>query len=238
VVNMDIDDRDAGRVKVTVDIASTTPIKQDLTIAELELQGVTGLLYIDLRNKDPNEHPELVPSENYPVIRSVPSQLPELLADARSAVTRANRLLSDGNLDSVASMLSNLDHATRTLPQTMHDVSALVEDLRHATGEVEATAQAARSLLSDASPQLTATIERFHVVGDNLARSTAQLDQALSDNRADVTAFVHTGLPELERFLREGRDAAAQIKALSVSLRQNPSQLIYQPATEGVEIPR
>jgi phospholipid/cholesterol/gamma-HCH transport system substrate-binding protein len=135
-------------------------------------------------------------------------------------------------------MLTNLDRTTRGLPQTLRDVSALVADLRKATVEVQATSQAARTMLSDASPQLTATVERFHAAADNLARSTAQLDQAISENRSDVTTFVHTGLPELERFLREGRDAAAQIKALSVSLRQNPSQLIYQPGADGVEIPQ
>jgi phospholipid/cholesterol/gamma-HCH transport system substrate-binding protein len=238
VINMDIDDRDAGRVKVTVDIASTTPIRQDKTIAELNWQGLTGLLYIDLRNKSANEHPELVPSESYPVIRSVPSELPEIVADARSAIARANRLLSDSNLDSVSSMLANLDQGTRGLPQTMRDMNALVVDLRHAAAEVEATSEAAHSMLQGVSPQLTASVERFHSVADNLARATAQLDQTISENHGDVTTFIHTGLPELERLLQEGRDAAAQIKALSVSLRQNPSQLIYQPATDGVEIPR
>jgi hypothetical protein len=45
-------------------------------------------------------------------------------------------------------------------------------------------------------------------------------------------------LPELERFLREGRAAAREIRELSQSLRQDPSQLIYQPQETGVAIPR
>jgi phospholipid/cholesterol/gamma-HCH transport system substrate-binding protein len=237
VIDMDIDDRDPGRVKVTVDIASSTPI-HDQTIAELQLQGVTGLLYIDLRNRAPNEHPELVPSEDYPVIRSVPSQLPELLAETRTAIARANRLLSDDNLDAITATLANLEQATHGLSQDVSDARALIAGLRRATADVTETSQAARNLLGNVSPQLNATVERFHAVADNLARSTSQLDEVIVDNRADVTSFIHTGLPELERFLREGRDAAAQIKALSGSLRQNPSQLIYQPASEGVEIPR
>lgn len=237
VIDMDIDDRDPGRVKVTVDIASSTPI-HDQTIAELQLQGVTGLLYIDLRNKNVNEHPELVPSENYPVIRSVPSQLPELVAETRTAVARANRLLSDDNLAAITASLANLDHATRGMSQTMADASVLMTELRHTAAEISATSQAARTVLTDSSPQLVAAVQRFNDVAGNLARSSAQLDQVIHDNRDDVTSFVHSGLPELQRFLREGRDAAAEIKALSASLRQNPSQLIYQPANEGVEIPR
>ena len=54
VVDMRIDPRDSGRVEVTVDIDSTTPISEH-TVAELQLQGVTGLLYIDLREDRTNK---------------------------------------------------------------------------------------------------------------------------------------------------------------------------------------
>jgi phospholipid/cholesterol/gamma-HCH transport system substrate-binding protein len=172
------------------------------------------------------------------VIRSVPSQLPELVAETRTAVARANRLLSDSNLDAISASLANLDEATKGLSKTMADASVLMGDLRRTSTELAATSQAARTLLTGVSPDLTAAVARFHEVGDNLAHSTAQLDQVINENRDDVSSFVHNGLPELQRLLREGRDAAAQIKALSASLRQNPSQLIYQPAADGVEIPR
>ena len=46
------------------------------------------------------------------------------------------------------------------------------------------------------------------------------------------------GLPEIERFVREGRAAAEDIRALSDSLRENPAQLLYQPPQRGVEVPR
>jgi phospholipid/cholesterol/gamma-HCH transport system substrate-binding protein len=238
VVDMDIDDRDPSRVKITVDVDSHTPISQDGTVAELEMQGVTGLLAIDLREKQRNEHPDLVKGENYPVIRSIPSQLPELLADARTAAARANRLLSDANLDKVSSLLANLDKASGQLPDTLRDVSAMVADLKRTTTQIAAASQTLRTMLGDVSPQLTNTMDRFHAVADNLAGATAELDQVVSENRGDVTTFIHTGLPELQRFLNEGRDAAQQIKELSASLRQNPSQLLYQPASGGVEIPR
>src|ERR1700761_3725694 len=42
-----------GRVQVLVDIDSSTPIS-DKTLAELQLQGVTGLLFIDLQQIKPN----------------------------------------------------------------------------------------------------------------------------------------------------------------------------------------
>jgi hypothetical protein len=38
--------------------------------------------------------------------------------------------------------------------------------------------------------------------------------------------------------VREGRAAAADISQLANSLRENPTQLLYQPPARGMEIPR
>jgi len=47
VIDLRIDPRDSSRVEVIVDVDSRTPISPR-TVAMLQLQGVTGLLYIDL----------------------------------------------------------------------------------------------------------------------------------------------------------------------------------------------
>src|ERR1700758_1271764 len=47
VLDIRIDPRYSSRVMVIVDIDASAPIS-DMTVAELSLQGVTGLLYIDL----------------------------------------------------------------------------------------------------------------------------------------------------------------------------------------------
>ena len=65
-----------------------------------------------------------------------------------------------------------------------------------------------------------------------------RLDRFMASSEPDLRAFTRDALPELERLLRDSREAAAQFEALSRSLKDNPSQLIYQPAAGGVEIPR
>jgi len=60
----------------------------------------------------------------------------------------------------------------------------------------------------------------------------------IAENRQDLRSFAHNGLPEIERFVREGRAAAEEIRALSISLRENPAQLLYEPPERGVEIAR
>ena len=243
VMQMRIDPRDAGRVEVITAIDSTTPISPR-TIAELNLQGVTGLLYIDLQQSARPAAPS-VPSLQYPVIRAAPSQfdvfmaqLPRLSAAAGGVIQRLNRLLSDHNIEDVSQSLDNVSQASSSLPATVRNVNALVTQLRTATQELTATAQSARNVMDTAGPQIVTTVRRLNTVADNLSLATDQLDRMIAENRADVRSFTRASLPEVESFVREGRAAAKDIRQLSESLRQNPSQLLYQPAPTGVEIPR
>lgn len=243
VVQMRIDPRDAGRVEVIAAIDSTTPISPR-TIAELDLQGVTGLLYIDLQ-ESAQPAPPSVPSLEYPVIRSAPSQfdvfvaqLPRLSAAAGGVIARLNRVLSDRNIDDISRSLDNLSQASSSFPEAVRNVNSLLTQLRAATAELTATARSARNVMDTAGPQIVTTVRRLQTVADNLSQATDQLDKMIAENRADVRSFTRSSLPEIESFVREGRAAAKDITALSQSLRQNPSQLLYQPAPAGVEIPR
>jgi phospholipid/cholesterol/gamma-HCH transport system substrate-binding protein len=243
VVQMRIDPRDAGRVEVIAAIESTTPISPR-TLAELDLQGLTGLLYIDLQQSARPASPS-VPSLRYPVIRAAPSQfdvfvagLPRLSAAAGGVIQRLNRLLSDHNIEDIAQSLDNISQASRSLPATVRSVNELLVQLRSATAELTATAGSARNLMDTAGPQIVSTVRRLNTMADNLTQATDQLDQMIAENRIDVRAFTHASLPEIESFVREGRAAAQDIRQLSESLRQNPSQLLYQPAPAGVEVPR
>lgn len=242
VVEMRIDPRDAGRVEVIAAIDSTAPISPR-TVAELNLQGVTGLLYIDLQQSARAAAPK-VASLQYPVIRAAPSQfdvfmaqLPRLSAAAGGVIERLNRLLSDHNIDDVSQSLDNLARASSSLPQTVSSVNSLLVQLRTATGELAATAASARTVMDTAGPQVVTTMRRLQTVADNLSQATAQLNQMIAENRTDVRSFTRSSLPELESFVREGRAAAKDIRDLSDSLRRNPSQLLYQPSPAGVAIP-
>jgi phospholipid/cholesterol/gamma-HCH transport system substrate-binding protein len=245
VVDMRIDPRDSSRVEVIVDIDARTPVSTH-TVAELQLQGVTGLLYIDLGEDRNNKRlAPAVQGLKYPVIRSAPSRfdvflasLPELISAANDVVARAGRLLSDQNLAAVASAVGNVDKAASSLPQTLKDVNALVIELRGASAELSASARSAHTVINDVEPDVHAASQRLRTIADNLADASGQLDKLLTENRQDIRSFTHNGLPEIERFVREGRAAAADIRALTNSLRENPSQLIYQAPTRGVEIPQ
>jgi phospholipid/cholesterol/gamma-HCH transport system substrate-binding protein len=244
VQDIRVDPRDSSRVEVIVDI-DPTPISEH-TVAELQLQGVTGLLYIDLsEDRSGKPLPPPVAQLRYPVIRSAPSRfdvflagLPELVAAVGNLVNRADKVLSDENVAAVSATVASLDQASAGLPRTMHDLSSLIAELRSASAELAASAHIAHGMLAAVDPDVRASAQRLRAIADSLADASGQLDQAIVENRQDIRAFTRQGLPEIERFVREGRAAAHDIRELSNSLRENPSQLLYQQPQRGVEIPR
>jgi len=245
VVTTRLDRRSSGRVQIIADIDSEAPITER-TAAELSLQGVTGLLYIDLLdNRGDKQVTDAVPSERYPVIPSVRSRfdaflsgLPATLARVDDVLLRVTKIVSDDNLRALASTMSSVELATAGLPATMKEVDGLVSELRVVARDASGTLANVRSATDEAGPQVTRAVERMAVVADNLAKATARIDQAILENQGDVRGFARNTLPEIERALREAREAAQEVRDLSRSVRERPSQFIYRPNYEGVEIPR
>ncbi len=233
-----IDKRAADRVQVIADIDSQAPISE-VTLASLSLQGVTGLLYIDLlANTDPKRRMEPVQSEHYPVIDSVQSNFDLFLASLPDLVGRASTVLSDENIATFSRMLANIEKSSATLPRTLSDAGEVVAELKSTVAEVRAAAVSARELLDTSGPELSAASLRVREISDNLAKTTANLDRLMTDHREDLGLFLRDGLPEMERLLRDSRIAAQEFRELSRSLKAAPAQLLYEPSSRGVEIPR
>lgn len=243
-----LDGRAADRVMVVVDIDSTTPVSER-TVAQLSLQGVTGLLYIDLqqlsRTSPVTKILDPVPSLQYPVIRSVHSNfdtfvssLPDVAVRLGELVVRANSLLSDKNIAAISQLVANLDRAGTGLPEMVGDAGNLLRELRAATVDTRTVLADVQQATRRAGPDLAASMERLRVTSENMARASQQLDELIAESRADVRAFARDGLPQIESLVRDSRAAAREFQQLSRSLREDPSRLIYQPALSGVEIPR
>jgi phospholipid/cholesterol/gamma-HCH transport system substrate-binding protein len=244
VVNMYIDPRNASRVQVIVDIDAATPVS-DQSVAELSQQGVTGVLFIDLLREAGNKRllPP-VPSERYPVIRSSKSNfdlllasLPEMVGRATDALGRIELLLDDDNIRSITHAFSNLDATTRALPDTIKDIRSLVADLRETSDEFRATAASVRGVTDKAGPQLSAAMDHIAAVTAHLSDATDSLDQLIRENRGDIRGFTRESLPQVQILLQDSRAAVTEVRDLMHSLRENPSQLLFEKQDQGVTIP-
>jgi phospholipid/cholesterol/gamma-HCH transport system substrate-binding protein len=238
-----IDPQQRNRVLVIADIDATAPI-DGRTRASLSLQGITGLLFIDLQQDRKATVPgELAEGLHYPVIRSVPSDfdvlwssLPALATRLVDLVDRFNQVFSDENVRSFKATLDNARLASERLPGTLREAQEMVADIRNTSREVRGAVADLRQIEAHAGPDLESAIANMRQVSDNLAKTSDLLDHFVADNEPVVSRFTQQSLPELEQLLRESRQAARDFRDLSRSLKQNPSQLIYEPNYRGVEV--
>jgi phospholipid/cholesterol/gamma-HCH transport system substrate-binding protein len=243
VRRLSIDRRDASRIVAVVEIDREAPISS-ATRASLGLQGVTGLLYVNLKEvPNINKAVPLAMGERYPVIQSIASDfdvflssLPELMGRANELLARVGRVFSDDNLRGLADTVKNLRAATVGLPQTSQNITKLVDEMRVTVNEINGAAQQLRAISEDARPEVKIALERLTETANNLAQASQRMDRFTQKSEAQLGNFSEQGLFELERLVRETRSAAREFRDLSRSLRENPSQILYEPPAGGVEI--
>jgi len=243
VRRLSIDRNDASRVVVVAEIDTRAPISS-ATRASLGIQGVTGLLYVNLKEQPGVEkNSPLAKGTQYPIIESVASDfdvflasLPELMGRATSILERIGHVLSDDNLKNLAETIESVKTATATLPQTSKDVSSLVGELRGTVQEIHGAAQSLRAMTDEARPGVRDAVERMSEVAASLALAAERIDTFTKKSETQLGHFTEHGLFELERLVRETRSAAREFRDLSRSLQENPSQILYEPQESGVEI--
>jgi len=245
VVRIRVDPRAADRVQVLADIDAAAPVSER-TLAQLSLQGVTGLLFVDLQQSKPGA--DVIPhvlSEKFPVINSVRSDfdvflatMPDVAGRARELLARLQVLLSPENTAAVSSTLANLKASTDGLPATMKQVGLLVAELRTSADETRGFVQNLQGAANVLGPDLAKSVEKLRDTAENVAAMSAKLDQMAAENRSDLRAFTRDSLPEVDQTLREARAAADEVRALMRQLSEDPSRVLYQPRSRGVEIPR
>jgi len=214
VTDMRINPDNVEQVRVTIEVPKDTPIRKD-TVASLELQGITGVAYVQISggtNEAPPLRPE--PGKGNPIIPSKPSQLkeviesaPELINQVIALVGRANRLLSVENQNNFARTMANMNTLTGAFAESSGDIRTLLSDGAEALAEFRAASQDARALVQSVRDSV-----------DTLSAEAGALLGDLRDDADRVTGEVAGLGPEARASLRE-------LKAAAESLRRSQDEL-------------
>ena len=245
VARIQLDPKERKRVEVIVDIDADAPIDAR-TQALLSLQGVTGLLFIDLEEDARSTASGPLPrGERYPVISSAPSdiavllrRLPDLANHAIELVNHMDQVFSEDNVRAFHATLQNARLASERSPALLKEISGMVADLKATSDEVDRAAADFRSVTNSSAPDLKAALTNVRRITDNLASTSEHLNEFVSQNEPGLSRFTNQGLPELERLLHESRDAVRDFRQLTHLLEEDPSKVLYQPNDRGVEVPR
>jgi phospholipid/cholesterol/gamma-HCH transport system substrate-binding protein len=245
VARIRLDSRDPKRVQVLVDLDASTPMAPG-TVARLVLQGVTGLLELDLGPASAGVRTGLaaVPSERYPVIPSEPSDfdqlvnnLPSLVTEATGVASRLNRALSDDNLTALAATLGSIRTATETLPGSSRETNKLLVDTHTLIRQAERMVVNINGIVTNAGPHVEAAAAKLHLMSEDLASATHRVDGLLARHQNELDRFASQDLDSLDSLLSESRDTVIEVRSLARSLREEPSRVLYQQRPRGRVIP-
>jgi phospholipid/cholesterol/gamma-HCH transport system substrate-binding protein len=205
------------------------------SVAYLRVVGITGIVFIELDRRDPEE-PDLSPridfASEYPIIPSKPSQLRQIFSGIDEIVEKIKQIDLEGISKSISrsaeaaenllagprmqKVLANLESISGNLDQTVARVEKITAEgnLEGIVGETRAALVEARSLIAVTRDEIKAlkladTAEKANRVADNLSRTsrtTARDVQIMSDNL---------------------RRASETLERLVERLEGNPSDLLF-----------
>lgn len=200
---------DASKVRVTIDLPSATPITQD-AVASIEMQGITGIAYIQIFGGARGSPPLERTMGNVPVIPSRPSQISEVLDNAPQLLNnlidlsqKAQGFLSEENARKTANILTNLEALSA-------DAKDAVADFRNVAGRADTL-----------SADLVDTSKIFRGM--------------LAENREPIRDFTTTGLYDAALLIAELRELVGNMSRIASQVQRDPGGFLLAGPRAGVE---
>lgn len=234
VRDITLDPQHPQQVRLLLDIEHGTPIKED-TLAVLKSQGLTGIAYIELDGGSAGS-PELVAKgdETVPVIASKPSLTARLEADAEtvlSSLTRTSAALTATLSPENRAALSRTLTDTATLMHTLAQQQAAISAGIASTARAASNAARASEKLGPAIAQISQSAAAVQKMADQIARTGANADRAVTAAATDVRRVGSETLPALDNVLAELNLLAASLRRLSEQTERNPSSVLLGAPT-------
>ena len=243
VVQMQLDRSEGVRVRVDIDILTTTPVDQG-TYASLALQGITGVAVVNLASEAGDYAPLPDPPRGqHPVIpvrdvgfAALMASAPEIMNKLDRLLTHAGDLLGPENQAVVQSTLQNVNGITESLAASREALGALPGEISRTLAEIRGAVGEMQGLVSDARPDLTAALENVNRTSENLLQLSARLDGLAEQHGDDVGRFLEEGLAEAPALMQQARAALRELDKLVAELRHDPSQLVHRRPEDTLEV--
>lgn len=243
VIAMKLEQKDGIRIRVDIEILESTPVDEG-TFASLALQGITGVAVVNLATDEGQHLPlQTLEGEPYPIIpvrilgfSALMADAPEIMSKLNDVLARANEILGEENQASISGTLNNIEELTSSLAEERDTIAKIPNNLNETITEIRATVLQLQGMVSDLKPGIDSTVSNIDRSSQNLASLTARVDSLLQNHESDVSHFMEQGLAQAPALMTETREALRDLEKLVMELQDDPSQLIYRPADNSVEI--
>lgn len=234
-------DGETEQVEVKIQVDEGTPVRQS-TVARLEMQGITGATFIQLRRQKDGAggddsvagtatapHPE-IPAE-LSALAEVFEQIPLVLAQIKSAAAQMAELLSDDNLESISQSLENINRMSENLSGQGDAISGMFTKAQNTLETAERALVAIEGLTGKVDGAIT-DVRKAVVTFDRMG---ANIDDFITENRRPVSDFSATGLYEMTQFLIESRELIQTLTRITAKLESDPARFLFGDTLKGYE---
>jgi phospholipid/cholesterol/gamma-HCH transport system substrate-binding protein len=213
----------SGRVRLALSVEEKAPIRAD-TVATLRMQGLTGLVQVELSGGSPASPPLLPPpGEKVPIIPTRPSLVSRLdtavttvLANLNRSAENLNALTDEETRRTLRAILANVETSTRLLAQQLPLVDTTLRNTAQASHEV--------SRLAHRLQETAGTVDRL---AEEIARAGRATTGAAGQVETQLAQVGAQTLPELNALLMDMRELAATLRRAGERLEREPGGLLW-----------
>ncbi len=197
VIDVSLRPDQPDQVQITIEVDQKTPVRSD-TVATLEIEGLTGGLYVLLIGQTPDAPPlETVPGQRHPVIASESSSLqqvlegaPELVQKIDLLLVRANDLLNAKNRVNLSSTLANMSDFSTTLTDHGDDIGALLQDASATMANVRSATESFKELAASLEGSTDRLVDRADATLVSIDAMAQQITTSVGDSATDARALI------------------------------------------------
>jgi phospholipid/cholesterol/gamma-HCH transport system substrate-binding protein len=244
-----LDPTNIGRVRVTIEVAANTPIKED-AVAYLALEGLSGAVYVEISGG--TQESALLTSENGdpPIIQSRPSSLaalvettPELLNRLVGLSGQLTGFLTPDNQKEVARILANLGTMSDNLAKASAGAEGTVGELGTTIGLVNGLVLDLRDhaeVLTKGAGKATADVSKLtgdlRTLAVSLNRATQEAEAMVKENREPLADFTGSGLYDFTLLITELRGLVTNLTRVTNRLERDPGDFLLGGTRQGVRV--
>jgi phospholipid/cholesterol/gamma-HCH transport system substrate-binding protein len=224
VRNMRLDPENPERIRLVLDIAEGTPIKED-TVASVATQGIAGLAFLELGGGT-RDSPPLTPSpgQPYPVIKIKPSvpldqAAATLMTNVNEIVSSLKDLTDKESRTAIRQTMVNLAELTAALKQREKELDKLFSSTDRTLENTREATEKLPALIS----RVTETAAAFENMAQQIARTGKSVDSLVAGSQQDV----HQTLSEAGLLIVELRQLTEGLQRLAQQVEQNPRSLLF-----------
>ncbi len=213
VTNIEISPDDIDKILITIQVDSTTPVRTD-TIASIEMQGITGVAYVQLSGGTEDAPPLLPPRGKHrativaanSALQEVFQSAPDMLNSAIELMNRGSAMLSDDNRAAVSSILENISTITGEVANNKDAIGALITDAQATLANVQNTTADIQKASADLSANIGGLMEDASKTLESLRTTLETADRTIADAE-----------PNIQATLADLRSAASSIKGAAAA---------------------